>query len=58
VLRADPTQASAAFTTADAELFMAANPHATVTIVEGASHMLHDEQPERFLAEVERFVSA
>jgi len=58
VLRADAAQASAAFTTADADAFLATNPHATVTMVEGASHLLHDEQPERFIAEVQRFLAA
>ncbi len=58
VLRADDTtQASAAFTSADAAAFLAANPPATVTMVEGASHMVHDEQPARFLAEVESFLA-
>jgi pimeloyl-ACP methyl ester carboxylesterase len=55
VLRADPTL-GAAFTDDDARRFQAANPQASVVAVEGASHAVHDEQPDRVLAEVEAFL--
>lgn len=56
VLRADPAL-GAAFTTEDAERFLATNPGATVVTFEGAGHLVHDEQPERFLREVEGFLA-
>ena len=52
VLRADPSVA-AAFTSEDASRFGATNPHASVVVVNGASHAIHDEQPERFRAELQ-----
>lgn len=51
LLRADPAL-GAAFTAEDEVRFLAANPDATVIVVEGASHMIHDEQPELFVAEL------
>src|SRR5438132_3149693 len=45
VLRADPSL-GAAFTPDDEALFMATNPGATVEVVQGASHAIHDEQPD------------
>jgi pimeloyl-ACP methyl ester carboxylesterase len=56
VLRADPGLGPA-FTVEHERRFLATNPHATVVLVEGASHLIHDEQPGRFLAELERFLS-
>jgi len=29
-----------------------------VTVIRGASHAIHDEEPDRFLAEVERFLAS
>ncbi len=55
VLRADPAF-SPAFSEAHAASFQAVNPHATVKMVPGASHLLHDEQPDRFLTELESFL--
>jgi pimeloyl-ACP methyl ester carboxylesterase len=55
VLRADAALMPA-FTADDATRFLAANPDATVTLIEGASHLIHDEQPDRFLDEVDRFL--
>jgi pimeloyl-ACP methyl ester carboxylesterase len=51
LLRADPAL-GAAFSAADETRFLATNPHAAVTEIAGASHLIHDEQPERFVAEV------
>ncbi len=51
VLRAEPALA-AAFSPADAARFQKVNPGATVVLFEGASHAIHDEQPERFTAEL------
>lgn len=51
VLRADP-DLGPAFTTEDEERFLRTNPHARVVLVEGASHQIHDEQPDRFLDEL------
>jgi pimeloyl-ACP methyl ester carboxylesterase len=56
VLRADPGLA-AAFTAEDAAAFLATNPSAEVTLIDGASHLVHDEQPDRFLKEVEAFLA-
>jgi len=56
VLRADPTL-GAAFTGQDEAAFLATNPGATVETVEGASHAIHDEQPERVLAAFRRFAA-
>ena len=55
VLRADPAL-SAAFTPQDEARFLETNPHASVEMVAGASHAIHDEQPERFCAELFAFV--
>ncbi len=54
VLRADPSL-GAAFTDADEGRFRISNPHAHIDVVHGASHFVHDEQPERFLAEMHAF---
>jgi pimeloyl-ACP methyl ester carboxylesterase len=51
VLRADPALGPA-FTAEHEVRFRATNPHAVVREIEGASHLIHDEQPERFLSEV------
>lgn len=51
LLRADPALGPA-FTTEDEARFRTTNPHAVVTEVEGAGHLIHDEQPERVLSEV------
>jgi pimeloyl-ACP methyl ester carboxylesterase len=56
VLRADPAL-GAAFTGEDEAAFLATNPGATVEVVEGASHAIHDEQPERVLAAFGRFAA-
>ena len=47
VVRADPAFGPA-FTEHDEERFLAANPHALVEVFEGASHAVHDEQPDQF----------
>ena len=51
LLRADPAL-GAAFTTDDAQLFARSNPDAIVKVVDGASHIIHDEQPELFNREL------
>ena len=51
LLRADPAL-GAAFSPADEAHFRATNPHAVVTEIEGASHLIHDEQPERYRVEI------
>jgi len=51
LLRADPAL-GAAFSAEDETRFRATNPHAIVTEVEGAGHLIHDEQPARVLSEV------
>jgi pimeloyl-ACP methyl ester carboxylesterase len=56
VLRADPAL-RAAFSEDDERRFLATNPRATVTMIEGASHAIHDEMPERFAAEVGGFLA-
>lgn len=45
VVRADASL-RAAFTDEDAERFLVTNPHATVIVASGASHAVHDEQPD------------
>jgi pimeloyl-ACP methyl ester carboxylesterase len=57
VIRADPAL-GAAFTADDEKAFIATNPGASVVVVEGASHLIHDEQPDRFFAEVKAFLDA
>jgi pimeloyl-ACP methyl ester carboxylesterase len=57
VLRADDAN-GAAFSADDATRFLAANPTATVTLFEGSGHAVHDQFPDRFLSEVEGFLSA
>lgn len=56
VLRADPNL-NPLFTAADAAEFLATNPHTSVIPVEGASHLIHDEQPDRFLSELTTFLA-
>ena len=55
VIRADPSLA-AAFTAEDEERFRATNPEAEASVFLGASHLVHEEEPERFAAELEAFV--
>jgi pimeloyl-ACP methyl ester carboxylesterase len=55
VLRAEESL-GAAFSAADAADFLATNPDATVTKIDGASHLIHDDQPDRFRDEVEGFL--
>lgn len=57
VLRADPGL-GAAFSEDDETRFLAINPTARVVVFEGASHAIHDEQPQRFLDELLSFASA
>jgi pimeloyl-ACP methyl ester carboxylesterase len=52
LLRADPALGPA-FAPAHEERYVAANPHAVVEEVTGASHAIHDEQPGRMLAAIE-----
>lgn len=56
VLRADPAL-GAAFTSAHESRFLAANPDAHVVTIGGASHFIHDEQPDRFLEEFESLLA-
>jgi pimeloyl-ACP methyl ester carboxylesterase len=51
VLRADPSLGPA-FSAEDEDRFLTTNPHACVVVFEGASHQLHDEQPDRFMDEL------
>jgi pimeloyl-ACP methyl ester carboxylesterase len=55
VLRADPAFGPA-FTAEHEARFRSANPHADVEVIHGASHFIHDEQPERFLLKLHRFL--
>jgi len=55
VLRADPAHGPA-FTPEHAEAFARVNPGATITLVEGASHAIHDEQPDRVVGELRAFL--
>jgi pimeloyl-ACP methyl ester carboxylesterase len=55
MVRADP-ELGAAFTEPDEARFLATNPHATVEMFTGASHAVHDEQPDRFIAELLAFI--
>jgi pimeloyl-ACP methyl ester carboxylesterase len=57
VLRADPSLGGT-FTDADEARFRLSNPHAHIDVVHGASHFIHDEHPERFLAEVHAFLDS
>jgi len=57
VLRADPALGPA-FTTEHEARFRSTNPHADVEMIHGASHFIHDEQPERFLLKLRRFLDA
>ncbi len=57
VLRADPAFGPA-FTAEHETRFRSANPHADVEVIYGASHFIHDEQPERFLLKLRRFLDA
>ncbi len=51
ILRADPAFGPA-FSADDEDRFLRTNRHARVVLFDGASHQLHDEQPERFLQEL------
>jgi pimeloyl-ACP methyl ester carboxylesterase len=55
VLRADPAR-GAAFTPEDEPRYLAANPHAQVLQIDGASHIIHDEQPARFVDELAKLL--
>jgi len=55
VLRADPALGPA-FTVEHEARFRSTNPHADVQVIHGASHFIHDEQPERFLLKLHRFL--
>ena len=55
VLRTDPGMGPA-FSAEHEARFLATNPRATVTMIQGASHLIHDEQPQRFLSELESFL--
>ena len=57
VLRADPAFGPA-FTADHETRFRSANPHAQVEVMHNASHFIHDEQPERFLLKLHRFLDA
>jgi len=57
VLRADPAL-GAVFGEEDERRFRTAHPGACMKVVAGASHLLHDEQPDRFASELEAFLSA
>jgi len=57
VLRADPTM-GAAFSPEDERDFVAANPHAKVTLFEGAGHLLHDALPDRYIRELSDFLTS
>lgn len=56
VLRADP-RLGAAFHDDDASRFARTNPDATITLVEGASHLIHDERPDVFIEELLKFLA-
>ena len=56
ILRADPNL-GAAFTADDEKSFLAVHPHAAIAVMEGASHAIHDEQPDQFVAELEAFLA-
>lgn len=56
VLRADPSL-GAAFSEEDEARFLELNTDARVAVIDGASHAIHDEQPERFTAELLTAVS-
>ncbi len=55
VIRADPSL-GAAFTAENEKQFRITNPEAQVTVVLGAGHLVHEEEPERFASELEAFV--
>ena len=57
VLRADPAFGPA-FTAEHETRFRSTNPHADVEVIHGASHFIHDEQPERFLHKLRKFLDA
>lgn len=56
VVRADPTM-EPLFTAEDEAKFLKTNPHSGTTTMHGASHLIHDEQPDRFLAELTTFLA-
>jgi pimeloyl-ACP methyl ester carboxylesterase len=57
VLRADP-RFGATFSAEDETRLLSVDPHAQVKMIEGASHFIHDEQPERVLAELDALLDA
>jgi pimeloyl-ACP methyl ester carboxylesterase len=57
VLRADP-RLGATFTAEDEARLLSVDPQAQVKMIEGASHFIHDEQPERVLAELDALLDA
>lgn len=57
VLRADP-RLGATFTAEDETRLLSVDPHAQVKMIEGASHFIHDERPERVLAELDAVLGA
>ncbi|MDR3650949.1 MAG: alpha/beta hydrolase [Acidimicrobiales bacterium] len=57
VLRAD-TAFGPAFTAEHEARFRSANSRAEVEVIHGASHFIHDEQPERFLLKLHKFLDA
>jgi len=56
-LRADPARDARFFAEHEAP-FLATHPQATVELVEGAGHLIHIEQTERFLTSVLAFLAA
>lgn len=57
LLRAE-RELGAAFFPEHTEPFLARHARASVELVAGASHLIHDEQPERFITEVTTFLDA
>lgn len=57
VLRAEP-DLTAAFRPQDEAPFLAANPNAVIELVPGASHLIHEEQPDAFVARVRAFLAS
>lgn len=55
VIRADPSL-GASFTAENEQRFRTTNPAAEVTVVLGASHLVHEEEPERFASELDAFL--
>jgi pimeloyl-ACP methyl ester carboxylesterase len=55
VIRADPSL-GALFTADDEKRFRAANPRAELTVVLDATHLVHQEQPERFASHLDAWL--